>query len=125
MKKIVLLCVWAVELYAGGGIFPIEPIYSAPIQEIEIQQDKMFYAYVMAGSSVHSINKIGNTSLANGALDDQGEMIDIGLGYKLDYNLFLELAYQRKAFEQNDMDNFYASIYYMYIDNDYKPYIGV
>jgi opacity protein-like surface antigen len=123
MKKVALLCVVAIELYAGGVM---EPDYITRTQEMEIKQDKMFYAYIMAGNSVHSIqNKIGNSLLTNGALDDQGKMIDIGLGYKIYSNLFLELSYQQQVFEQNQIDNFYASINYMYLDNGYKPYVGV
>ena len=66
MRKIILLSVGAVELYAGWGISPVEPIYSPPIQQIEIQQDKMFYAYVMVGNSIHFIqNKRTNENAHN------------------------------------------------------------
>lgn len=129
MKKTIIWCsvytILSANLFAGGDVITVTPVYE-PIQQIEIIEDKMFYAYIMGGTSFSSIkDKNELVTFNNGALDDQGSIIDIGFGYNLSDDIFLEFSYQRETFDKNDINNFYASANYIYIKNLYRPYLGV
>lgn len=84
----------------------------------------MFYAYIMAGNAFHSIKSDKNIAFSNAGSDDSATVIDVGIGYSITSEMFMELAYQRKIFDQNDIDSIYLSANYIYLPNQYNPYIG-
>jgi opacity protein-like surface antigen len=85
-----------------------------------------FFIQVAGGATVMDIDSsfASNATFTNGALDNDGAVVEVGIGYKYSENIFATFAAQRTMLDIADIDNFYASINYQFTDVVAKPYIG-
>ena len=105
--------------HAGSNMIkPAEPVISI--------QENNFFVYIAGGASFLDIDSdiALNATLIEGALDDNGAVGEIGVGYRYSENIFTTLTAQRTMLDIADIDNFYASINYQFSDVTAKPYIG-
>lgn len=66
-----------------------------------------------------------NTNLIDGALDDNGGLFEIGVGYAFNQNYFATINIQKSSLEIADIKNIYGSINYQYPMVNIKPFIGI
>jgi len=109
--------------YAGGTT---KPALDIPL-EIEKVDNNKFFINIAGGGSFLNIDNVlkENSTFSNGALDDEGVVGEIALGYRYSENIFTEFAVQRTMLDIADIDNIYVSANYQYADVFAKPYIGV
>jgi len=115
MKKIFILSLMTVSLFAGGEIK----------EEKSVFMDNHFL-YLSGGLTNNNIdNKLfpGDT-FKKGALDDKGSIFELGVGYQFNKNLFSTVFYQREDLDIVSKDNALISLNYQFSDLFLKPYIG-
>lgn len=127
LQSLVALSVLTSISYAGGNYMkPVDPVIAIPIQEVQPVKDNDYFIYVGGGLSDLKVNKKTDNCLCSkpGALDSEGELVEIGVGYRYSENIFVTLAAQRTMLDIVDIDNVYASLNYQF-DTVANPYIGV
>jgi len=120
-----LFILTSVIAYAGGNIVKEEA--PAPIIPVVLEETNPYFVYLAGGVAYLSGEDTlatGNTFTA-GALDDEGSVYELGVGYRYTDNIFATLAVQRTTLDIADIDNIYASINYQFSDVMLKPYIGL
>ena len=65
-----------------------------------------------------------NITLADGATDDSGKILELGVGYKHSERIFSTIAVQRSALDIADIDNLYGSVNYQFPMEKAQPFIG-
>jgi len=102
----------------------IEPIH--PI-DIEVKNKKDFFLFASGGISLFNteIKHQVDTTFVKGYADDKSAVFEIGIGYKINENLFTELAYQRSMLDIADVDSGYLSLNYQFSDSMLNPYVGI
>lgn len=122
------LSIFSINGYAGGGEMPIEPrepIFDMPQTEIEFEGAP--FLFLNGGGTIFSVDssKEPRSRFDNSSFADKGGIIEIGVGYNFNKNLFSTLAYQAILFDESQMNNFYASINYKFDDDDLMNlYVG-
>jgi hypothetical protein len=127
LKPLITLGALTSILHAGGGfVRSIEPVIDIPIQQIQPVKDKDYFAYMAGGMSKVGMTHDGTACdcVDSGALDEEGGMLEIGVGYQYSQNIFVTLAAQRTMLEIVDIDNVYLSLNYEFNVMS-RPYIGV
>lgn len=127
LQSLVVLGTLTSLSYAGGNYMkPLDPVIAIPIQEIQPVKDNDYFIYAGGGLSTVKIHQHGSSCLCTkpSAFDKDGEMVEIGVGYRYSENIFVTLAAQRTMLDIVDIDNVYASLNYQF-DVMANPYIGV
>ncbi len=111
--------------YAGGDL--VQPVEPKIVISTQVEQfNDAFFVYVAGGAALLNVKDTPSelTPYTDGALDDQGIIGEIGLGYQYKPNFFMELAAQRTMLEIADIYNYYISMNYQLYNGDFKPYVG-
>lgn len=125
-KKIAIatgvLSVFGYQLKAGSiNITPLSPV--APVA------DEMAYSFFIDGNigvgKVDVLSQITDTHFLSDSLDDSGLTLDVGIGYRIDPNWFVEVSVQNTSLDYLSVTNLYGSINYQFTGGDLKPYVGL
>jgi opacity protein-like surface antigen len=128
MKKQIIssLVLLSTMAYSGGAFVEVtEPV--EPVIEIQTVDKKDLFVFAAGGGAFFDVKSklASGDSFIQGALDDTGVVFEVGAGYKVNENIFMELAYQRSALEIADVDTGYLSINYLFPETVLNPYVGV
>ena len=101
-------------------------LYSTELYEKDINQENYFVSIATGSSSINiKSNLRSNVILYDGALDNQGLVFDLSLGYRAAPNTFFTLGYQNTNLDLLGISHFYTSANYQLSDTKLHPYIGL
>lgn len=118
-----ILSIFGYQLKAGGVIVP-PTSFSMSIVEEENTQNFFIDANIGL-SSVNINSKISDAHFLSNALDDNGLLFDIGIGYRLNQNWFMEVSAQNTSLDYLSITNLYGSLNYQLTGDYLSPYIGL
>lgn len=102
--------------YAGGGL--------NLLGNIEKNKLSVFIAGGVAKADVDT-SLASSITLSDGTLDDSGKLLEFGIGYQYNKNIYTTLAIQKSSFDTVDISNVYGSINYQHSFKKAHGFIGV
>ena len=115
-------------LQAGGDfVTPSEPYVDMPIVTEEVEDILHFGVFMSGGMSFVNVEATpsGASNYNDGALDDNGGVLDFGFKYRFNKSIFSTVNYQITFLDMAKIYNFYATLNWQFSDSDFAPYVGV
>ena len=129
MKKnlIALSMILPCTIFAGGDLVEtqaIEPVLS--MKTVEVVQENDFFVFASGGASFFQVDtKLRQgKNFTNGTRDNEAGAFEVGVGYKIQENIFTELAFQQSILDNADVQTIYMSMNYAFEVDMLNPYIG-
>ena len=113
-----------VNIYAGGNSSKANVL--PDVVMLPETYDNRYFVYLAGGVATISVDSYLETgaSFYNGALDDAGNLIELGIGYRYNPHIFFTLSGQRTALDLADINNLYMSANYRFSEVMLHPYVG-
>jgi len=116
---IIFLMLYSSTVYASGDFKRV----STSIKSVSSTN---LFVYLAGGASMLSIDSklTPPDTFRAGSLDDKSSILELGVGYYINSEVFTTIALQYTPLDIVTIQNYYGSINYQLIDTPMRPYIG-
>lgn len=116
-----LLSILGYGVKAGdANIQPLSPV----VPVVEEMKHKYFIDGNIGLAKVTVDSSVNDTHFLSDALDDTGLILDVGIGYRITPNWFIEASAQHTSLDYLSITNWYGSVNYQFTGSDLNPYVG-